>query len=111
MTKEQIKEAAICFADNELKNLDKSAFALIAKADYDNGLTKGFVVGANWRINSVWHSHAIKPDKGKLLIVEDIDGAYDLVYLTKNKPWEELSEKNHYMSWAYIEDLLPNTEE
>ena len=37
----------------------------------------------------------------------DIDSAYDLVYLTKIKPWEELSEKNHYMRWAYIEDLLP----
>lgn len=52
-----------------------------------------------------------KPDKGKLLIVEDIDGAYDLVYLTKSKPWEELSEKDHYMRWAYIEDLLPCEEE
>lgn len=39
MTKEQIKEAAICFADNELKNLDKSLFAINARADYDNGLT------------------------------------------------------------------------
>ena len=48
-----------------------------------------------------------KPDKGKLLIVEDIDGAYDLVYSTKSKPWEELSEKNHYMRWAYVEDLIP----
>lgn len=38
--------------------------------------------------------------------------AYDLVYfLTKSKPWEELSEKNHYMRWAYIEDLLPCKEE
>lgn len=42
---------------------------------------------------------------------EEIDGAYDLVYLTKSKPWEELSEKDHYMRWAYIEDLLPCEEE
>lgn len=60
---------------------------------------------------SVWHDAREKPDKGKLLIVEDIDGAYDLVYLTKSKPWEELSEKDHYMRWAYIEDLLPCEEE
>lgn len=35
----EIKEAAICFADNELKNLDKLPFAINARADYDNGLT------------------------------------------------------------------------
>lgn len=70
-----------------------------------------FKAGAEWRINSVWHDAREKPDKGKLLIVEDIDGAYDLVYLTKSKPWEELSEKDYYMRWAYIEDLLPCEEE
>ena len=68
-------------------------------------------VSDEWRINSVWHDAREKPDKGKLLIVEDIDGAYDLVYSTKSKPWEELSEKDHYMRWAYIEDLLPCEEE
>lgn len=75
-------------------------------------LQKAFKAGAEWRIGSVWHDAREKPDKGKLLIVEDIDSAYDLVYfLTKSKPWEELSEKNHYMRWAYIEDLLPCKEE
>lgn len=81
----------------------------------DKGITtelqKAFKAGAEWRINSVWHDAREKPDKGKLLIVEDINGAYDLVYLPKSKPWEELSEKDHYMRWAYIEDLLPCEEE
>lgn len=98
------------------EDIEKAAAIYTAQSDDCDyaevrDVKRAFAYGANWRINSVWHSHAIKPDKGKLLIVEDIDGAYDLVYLTKNKPWEELSEKNHYMSWAYIEDLLPNTEE
>ena len=72
---------------------------------------KAFKAGAEWQRTHVWHDTSEKPDKGKLLIVEDIDSAYDLVYLTKSKPWEELSEKNHYMRWAYIEDLLPNMED
>lgn len=59
----------------------------------------------------MWHDAREKPDKGKLLIAEDIDSAYDLVYSTKSKPWEELSEENHYMRWACIEDLLPYKEE
>lgn len=104
MTKEQIEKAAKEYSG--LTDNPKDSDSRVK-----GSLCIAFKDGAYWRINSVWHSHAIKPDKGKLLIVEDIDGAYDLVYLTKNKPWEELSEKNHYMSWAYIEDLLPNTEE
>ena len=74
-------------------------------------LQKAFKAGASWRIGSVWHDARKKPDKGKLLIAEDIDSAYDLVYSTKSKPWEELSEENHYMRWACIEDLLPCKEE
>lgn len=70
-----------------------------------------FMDGARWRINSVWHEVRKKPDKGKLLIVEDIDSAYELVYLTNSKPWEELSKKNHYMHWAYVADLLPERKE
>jgi len=101
MTKEQIEKVVATYT----AQAEDSDYAEV------RDVKQAFVSGANWRINSVWHSHAIKPDKGKLLIVEDIDGAYDLVYLTKNKPWEELSEKNHYMSWAYVEDLRPNTEE
>lgn len=77
----------------------------------DELVEDSFVKGAEWRINIVWHNTREKPDKGKMLIVEDIDSAYDLVYLTKSKPWEELSEKNHYTRWAYIDDLLPNMEE
>lgn len=45
-----------------------------------------FKAGAEWRINSVWHDAREKPDKGKLLIVEDIDGAYDLVKRAVIKP-------------------------
>ena len=98
MNKETIKKAADEFANREYETS-------VVDRDY---LHKGFYHGAQWRINSVWNSCSTKPDKGKLLIVEDIDSAYELVYLTKSKPWEELSEKNHYMRWAYVADLLPD---
>lgn len=102
MKQEDIEKAAVdsCVFENSIFNPALTPY-----------YQQGFKDGADWRINSVWHDASEKPDKGKLLIVEDIDSAYDLVYLTKSKPWEELSEKNHYMRWAYIEDLLPNTEE
>lgn len=82
-----------------------------ANGDFESTIADAFEHGANWRINSVWHSYKIKPDKGKLLLVEDIDSAYDLVYLNNSNPWEELSKKSHYMRWAYVEDLLPNKQE
>jgi hypothetical protein len=95
------------------EDIEKAAAIYQGKALGYNGPTviamnEAFKNGANWRINSVWHSCNIKPDKGKLLLVEDIDSAYDLAYLSKSKPWEELSEKNHYTRWAYIENLLPS---
>ena len=95
------------------EDIEKEAAKYSGKALGYNGtpviaMDEAFKNGANWRINSVWHSCNIKPDKGKLLLVEDIDSAYDLVYLSKSKPWEELYEKNHYTRWAYVENLLPN---
>jgi len=55
--KQTLKEAAIDFADYELKNLDKLSFAVSAKADYDNGLTRGFKAGAEWQSKqSLWIS-------------------------------------------------------
>ena len=101
MKREDIEKVADEFANKEYEISDIDRIPLY----------KGFYHGAEWRINSVWHDASEVPDKGKMLIVEDIDSAYDLVYLTQSKPWEELSEKNHYMRWAYIEDLLPNMED
>lgn len=114
--KQTVEEAAYNYLQ---KILESSDFEINFEEDnYDAGARdavldvteRAYIAGANWRINSVWHDASERPDKGKMLIVEDIDSAYDLVYLTKSKPWEELSEKNHYMRWAYIEDLLPNNE-
>lgn len=47
--KQTLEEAAIDFADYELRNLDKVSFVVNAKADYDNGLTRGFKAGADWQ--------------------------------------------------------------
>ena len=102
MTREQIENAAGGYSSSVLGFKDNPV--VMAKH-------KAFMVGAEWRINSVWHEVRKKPDKGKLLIVEDIDSAYELVYLTNSKPWEELSKKNHYMHWAYVADLLPDRKE
>ncbi|RGM25328.1 hypothetical protein [Bacteroides sp. OM08-17BH] len=68
--KQTLEEAAIDFADYELKNLDKLPFGINAKADYDNGLTKGFKAGAEWQAKqSPWISVKERlPEVGELVL-------------------------------------------
>ncbi|MBT1308952.1 DUF551 domain-containing protein [Phocaeicola dorei] len=69
--KQTVEEAAVDFADYELKNLDKLSFVVSAKADYDNGLTKGFKSGAEWQSNqSPWISVKERlPEEGKPVLI------------------------------------------
>lgn len=68
--KQTVEEAAVDFADYELKNLDKLPFVVSAKADYDNGLTKGFKSGAEWQSKqSPWISVKERlPEEGKRVV-------------------------------------------
>lgn len=65
---------------------------------------KGFMEGAEWRINIVWHDSTEKPMPGKILLVNTLYGGYDLCYYGEYV-W------NTVMTWAYVKDLIPNTEE
>lgn len=65
---------------------------------------KAFVDGAEWRINIVWHDSTEKPMPGKLLLVRTLYGGYDLCYYGEYV-W------NTVMTWSYVKDLIPNTEE
>lgn len=71
----------------------------------ENACRESFILGSNWRINSVWHDSTEKPKLGELIIVE--------VY---GKIWEygksEVCDTNHPAArWAYMKDLIPNTED
>jgi len=69
----------------------------------------GFIAGANWRINSVWHSNnrTYKAQKTALVIFKNGKSkVYDnLTDLTIESLWGEVDR------FAYIEDLLPNIED
>ena len=97
--KEAAREARMASAETLTTYGTHTSLDDFTYLSHDEIAEAAFIKGADWRINSVWHDASERPDKGKMLIVEDIDSAYDLVYLTKSKPW------------AYIEDLLPNMED
>lgn len=88
--KQTVEEAAVDFADYELKNLDKLPFVVSAKADYDNGLTKGFKSGAEWQSKqSPWISvkERLPEENKEYLVVLDNRVVYVAQYNNNNKSW------------------------
>lgn len=96
MTKEDIKKAAEEYAHEACRPIWRSGKEQVCMVD--------FIEGAKWRINSVWHNSTEKPVPGKLLLVNTIYGEYDLCYY-------EVYVWNTVMTWVYMKDLIPNTEE
>lgn len=96
MTREDIKKAAEEYAKEACRPIWRSGKEQVCMID--------FMEGAKWRINTVWHNSTEKPVPGKLLLVNTIYGEYDLCYY-------EVHIWNTVMTWVYMKDLIPNTEE
>lgn len=74
---------------------------------HNNAFFDGFVDGAEWRINSIWHDCC---DRDVMA-----DNKEEIVLLLENgmivdyeDNWEEHC--SLVLKWAYKKDLLPNTE-
>lgn len=77
-----------------------------------------FVLAANWRINSVWHSPTEAPEENKPILVafeDEIGGnAYYRIYFHPQiiKTWlEKKGLLDKILYWAYLDDLLPDGKE
>lgn len=90
MKKENIKEKA-----NEL--YEDNSFAY-----------KGFIKGAEWRINSVWHPITQPPERNKIYVAQIGKDAFETFYDSGN--WKPFSKGLNFARWAYIEDLIPTNE-
>lgn len=95
MTREDIEKAAGYYSGSSL------GFDTISVIANQNA----FVKGAMWRINSVWHNASEKPKLGELIIVEVYGKIWDY---GKYDVCDTIHPKAR---WAYMYDLLPNTEE
>ena len=104
MTREQIEKAAKETLVNEPIEL---------QATKVGAFQRGFVAGAQWRINSVWHDINEEPKEHKLVLIEDdFCGEPDYgVWRTPFPNWKD--DIVHFSSkrWAYIDDLLPERKE
>lgn len=95
MTREDIEKAAGYYSGSSL------GFDTISVIANQNA----FVKGAMWRINSVWHNASEKPKLGELIIVEVYGKIWDY---GKYDVCDTIHPKAR---WAYMDDLLPNTED
>ena len=73
---------------------------------------EGFIAGAEWRINSVWHSPTEEQEAYRPILVEftheDGDLGFELglrqICLSKEA-------ESNMIRWAYLDDLLPERKE
>lgn len=98
MKQEDIEKAAM-----------ETANEVCAHFDEEYAFKSGFINGAQWRINSVWHNMEEKPNFKILpILLKHKSGTIHFIDETPAH-WEYMMK--YYVRWAYIEDLLPNTEE
>lgn len=106
MKKEDIEKAAQECAER-IASIAYSGGGHIGQDD----LETAFEVGSEWRINSVWHDNNEYPDENLFCLYILKDGSYGCGYYHKrdNTIWYESFEE--VKMWAYIKDLIPNTED
>ena len=104
MTREQIEKAAIEYAEKILgipeRLLTRAIFRQWRKVFAD-----AFKNGAEWSINSVWHSPDELPRIGSYVVSLYEDGYISFVKV------RDYANSVPVKTWAYIDDLLPETKE
>lgn len=71
---------------------------------------QGFKEGAKWRINSVWHKMNIEPMKNELIVLHGNGNTVTILWNGDMK-WDGMDKFFKAEIWAYMSDLIPDTEE
>lgn len=101
MTREQIEKAALlCAGAGEW-----------GECPYNPDAKNGFMAGAQWRINSVWHEVSERPDENEPTIIERENGKFSLHEKGYDGPWKYNVEQFNFKRWAYVKDLIPDKED
>lgn len=69
---------------------------------------ESFVVGAEWRINSVWHDRNEEADTTQDLLLMFDDK--NCMIVSWKDTWANLLYVNMFSKWAYIKDLIQNND-
>ena len=108
MTREkEIKTQADIYTDNEGLTVTNN-IELVRKA---------FIEGAKWADNniclsSLWNDSNIVPSGNKSILYLTKNGKIGVIKTIKSNNWDwYVSDKYSIIKWAYIDDLLPNSEQ
>lgn len=126
MTREDIEKASIksirkhygCAGKHPCSYLENCRFCSGENSAYDcnecgaDEFNDGFITGANWLINSIWHDASEVPKKKGYILVWTKQGSF-VTWSINVEPtkWNEIVELNNVIKWIYIDDLFPNKEE
>lgn len=126
MTREQIEKAAKEAVQNhfqcngkypceerdycEFCNGHNSAFDCNEDCGADD-FNEGFIAGAQWRINVVWHDRTDKADTSKELILMYPNGSVRVTLLNPNLTFDGFLSVDMFIKWAYVSDILPERKE
>lgn len=102
MKREDIEKAAERSTEKYVENGDLRGF----RGSY----RLGFIAGADWRINSVWHNSKEIPKFPFAILAIRSDDSIEIVYFTDIDRWKSLIKRCGFVQWAYIKDLIPNKE-
>lgn len=103
MTQEQIEKAADKYAEaHDVEPYDEYGSGIRIGARF------GFIAGAKWRIDSVWHNPNEIPRRNKMLLT--ISGDFNtFICGPHTEDWPELVQDFNILKWAYVEDLVPDS--
>lgn len=68
---------------------------------------QGFIKGANWYINSVWHNSSERPNDDKAILAISRDSK-PFIGGPNNSKWADIVRDFRVTKWAYVEDLVPD---
>lgn len=102
MTNKDIEKAAERSTEKYVENGDLRVF----RGSY----RLGFIDGAGWRINSVWHDINEIPEDGRIIVLLGKYGTMIIYGPNMMYYREAVIMDGGFLKWAYKEDLIPNTE-
>lgn len=94
----------------EFCNGHNSAFNCNEDCGADD-FNEGFIAGAQWHINAVWHDRTEKADTSKELILMYPNGLVRVILLNPNLTFDGFLSVDAFIKWAYVSDLLPERKE
>lgn len=114
MEREDIEKAAknysigkTHFRRSVLKEVDADDYVL-----RKSNCREDFIAGADWRINSVWHKVEELPKLNTWFLAQIGNDCFDTFTMRVDTDrWKRWCKGMNIIRWAYIEDLLPNSED